>query len=192
MSSLLVVDESIVRFLNGLLVSNTALGAMVFTISLYAVYVIPFVWLGWWFLASKKTRYDLFSSMFAGLVAWEVINRIAKLFFERQRPIHELPLKEILFERPENSFPSDHAAFMSAIAFFFLLRGQKKAASWLFVLALAAGIARVAVAVHYPSDILVGFLDGFLAAWVVSYFHEVLSKLIWTPLLRLAQKLHLA
>lgn len=192
MSSLLAVDESVVRFLNGLLVSNTALGALVFTISLYAVYVIPFVWLGWWFLASKKTRYDLFSSIAAGIVAWQGINRVARLFFERQRPIHDLPLKEILFERPENSFPSDHAAFMSAIAFYFLLRKQKSAAVWLFALAILAGIARVAVAVHYPSDIVVGFLDGFLGAWIVNHFHERLIRGLWTPLLRLAQALHLA
>lgn len=186
------LDESIIRFANSLLISNNAAGAIFKFFSLYLVYFIPIIWLVWWFVSGKKQRYVLLSAMLAGVLAWQVLNRFVKLLYERPRPVHELSLKEFLFERPENSFPSDHAAFLSAIAFFFFLRGQKVSGRWLMAVALLASSARVAVAVHYPSDIVMGFIDGFLVAWVVNLLHGRLSETVWEWCLKLAQRLRLA
>jgi undecaprenyl-diphosphatase len=64
---------------------------------------------------------------------------------------------------PDASFPSDHATAAFAIAVSIWLRSRR--IGWL-VLAIATilAVARVAVGVHYPSDVLGGAILGTAAA----------------------------
>lgn len=192
MSALHSLDKSIVTAWNGFLVAHGALDTLVSWIAKGGVYLIPAIWVVWWFVASKRTRQNLLSSLLAGAVAWQVVNRLLKLVYYHDRPTQTLPIKEFIFHRPENSFPSDHAAFLGAIAFFFLFRKDKRIGWLLLGLAVIVSAARIAVGVHYPSDIFVGFLSGFVVAWIVNFFHDTLSQSVWEPLIALARKLHLA
>lgn len=64
------------------------------------------------------------------------------------------------------SFPSNHAANSMAIAtIFILILGSKYWA--LYLLAIVTGISRVYIGVHYPGDILVGFILGGLVARMI-------------------------
>lgn len=184
-------DEAVVLHWNTFITDHPWLNQIVLFIAQYGVYAIPVIWVAWWFLTGKKQRFTLLSSLLAGIVAWQILNRVIKVFYFHPRPIHTLELQEFLFERPENSFPSDHVAFLAGIAFFFLLRKQKEG-WWLLGLALLVGICRIAVAVHYPTDIFVGLITGLIAAWFVRLFHPWLCDRIWEPLISLARKLHLA
>lgn len=186
------IDRSIVVYLNVIATQFDALGFVVTKIGVFGVYLVPIAWVVWWFVAGRKQREFLLSSMLAGILSWQVINRLLKLVYFHERPIHKLPVRELLFERPENSFPSDHTAFLAGISFFFLLKKQMQNARWLLWLAVIVSLCRIAIAVHYPSDILVGFLDGFLGAWIVSQIHDWLCKGLWNWLITLAHKLRLA
>jgi len=42
--------------------------------------------------------------------------------------------------------------------------------------ALLIGIARIIAGVHFPVDILGGFILGILTAYLVKYFHQKLLK----------------
>lgn len=198
MVSLDAIDKSIVLALNGF-VSASWLGVVVSAIAVYGVYVIPLVWLIWWFVTGKKQRQVLMSAMLAGLIGWQVVNRIVKFFvYLHPRPMDELevahlPVKEFLFNRPGASFPSDHAAFFGGIAFFFFLfQKQKATAGWLLLFGIVVSAARVAMAAHYPSDIVIGLLDGFIAAWLVTLVHQGLVDTVWGWLMAIATKLRLA
>lgn len=63
------------------------------------------------------------------------------------------------------SFPSGHAATASMLAAIFCLFFRQK---WLYavavLLALMIGLSRIAIGVHWPTDVLVGFLSGWLLA----------------------------
>lgn len=198
MSFIPTLDRATVLSWNQFVSSHSALAALVSTIAVYGVYVIPLVWLIWWFVTGKRQREVLLSSFLAGALAWQVLNRIVKaFFFVHGRPmdeldVHKLPVKELLFNRPGASFPSDHAAFLGGVAFFFLLRGQRVTGVWLIVLALLVTGSRVAMAAHYPSDIVVGLFDGFLMAWIVNLVHERLSETFWRWCMNIARTLHLA
>jgi undecaprenyl-diphosphatase len=67
------------------------------------------------------------------------------------------------------SFPSDHASAAFAIAFavFFVSR---RAGAVFLGLALAIGLSRIALGLHYPSDIAAGAVVGFVAAATVHAF----------------------
>jgi undecaprenyl-diphosphatase len=192
MSGIFAFDRSVVESWNGFLAHHAAVADLARVIGVYGIYLIPLIWLWWWFASGQKQREYLLSGLLSGVVAWGVIGSIWKAFIYRARPDQALPVKELLFKRPDNSFPSDHAALLSGIAFFFWLKGQRVASFWLFILAIAVSLARIALAVHYPTDILVGFLDGFIGAYIVSLFHDWLSDTVWAWLIGLARKLHLA
>jgi undecaprenyl-diphosphatase len=183
-------DQTMVLALSRVVSRYTFIREFFIVLALAGVYLIPITWIIIWFYR-PNVRLTLLSSITAGIIAWGGINSVVHLFYFQNRPVHELPIKEWFFERPENSFPSDHIAFLSGITFFFLLQKQYKAAALLFVLCLFVGLARVGVAVHYPSDIVFGFMTGALAAVVVQWFHPWLSQKVWPPLIALAHRLKL-
>jgi undecaprenyl-diphosphatase len=123
--------------------------------------------------ASKRTR--RFATFLTGvLVTNAVVIALLKLLVRRPRPFLVLPhVSPLVFEAPGGwSFPSGHAAGSFSFAMFaalVLLRGpeyrrhpMKRTALACFMLVAAGGVAasRVALGVHFPSDILVGALIG--------------------------------
>jgi undecaprenyl-diphosphatase len=96
-----------------------------------------------------------------GLAGAQVISRLV----DRPRPFVADPRGVHLFARhaADASFPSDHATAAFAIATAVLLRDRR----WgVVVLAFAAVLAagRVAVGVHYPTDVLAGAALGAAAS----------------------------
>lgn len=87
----------------------------------------------------------------------------------RPRPFVAHPHAVHLFasHATDAGFPSDHATAAFAIAASILLYNRR----WgILAVALASilAIGRVAIGVHYPSDVIVGALLGCAAAYVVS------------------------
>ncbi len=94
---------------------------------------------------------------------------------DRPRPFVADPGQLHLFvsHSADASFPSDHATAAFAIAVAILLRKR----SWgivALVLAAILSVGRVAVGVHYPTDVLAGATLGAAAA-----------LLLWAPALRI-------
>lgn len=183
-------DQQIVLSLSEIIGRNPFLRSIVVPTALAGVYIIPVLWVIQWF-HRPKFRELLLSSILAGIVAWIGINNLVQLFYFQNRPIHELAIQEWLFERPENSFPSDHVTFLAAISFFFLLRKNYHSGLLLLLLAFIVGIARVGVAVHYPSDIIYGFITGAVAALGVMLIHPWLCRSVWPRLIAVAKWLKL-
>ena len=108
-----------------------------------------------------------------GVFGADLLNRVLKATFERPRP--ELFVLETPFDRPVSaSFPSGHA--MSAMVVYVLLAyliGRLGGRGWFTVLVntlaailiIAIGASRMYLGVHYPSDVIAGYLLGF--AWII-------------------------
>jgi membrane-associated phospholipid phosphatase len=120
------------------------------------------------------------------------VNQVISHVWERARPFTEHPaLTHVLSARTTDpSFPSDHASAAFAIAFAVLAFSRRGGALFLAGATLV-GLSRIALGVHYPSDVLAGALVGYLAAvlvttlgrpWVVRAV--VLLSRITDPLLR--------
>lgn len=100
---------------------------------------------------------------------------IIKAFYPLPRPGAALREISLLFAPADQaSFPSIHAAFLGglAISFFKLNKDQGK---YFIILALVVSFARVAAGVHWPLDILGGFLVAYIATWTVGYAFKMIK-----------------
>ncbi|MBB0244661.1 phosphatase PAP2 family protein, partial [Streptomyces alkaliphilus] len=94
-------------------------------------------------------------------IASFTVNTLVKAGVRRQRPtIDEVPLGRRLSRQPRTwSFPSGHAASAAAFATGVALESPRHAAA-VAPLAAAVGFSRVHVGVHYPGDVVAGWLLG--------------------------------
>src|SRR4051812_39227284 len=110
----------------------------------------------------------------------EFLNSVMKQVFHRPRPMVVPHLREVY----STSFPSGHA-MESAIVYLtlgaMLMRTSEARAIKIYILAVAvlltalAGASRVYVGVHYPTDVIAGWIAGFIWAsfcWVVAQRFE--------------------
>ncbi len=109
-----------------------------------------------------------------------VSHNLIKEFFARVRPCHDI--KELLVLAGctgSYSMPSNHAVNTFCMAAF-LSRLYPKTGLYLFGIAVAVALSRVAVGVHYFSDILagaaVGLIFGLPAGWFTLRLVKGLSK----------------
>lgn len=117
------------------------------------------------FMEKKK---EILSVFFSVLSAY-FISVVLKILLHTQRPFMALHDVYALFNESSFSFPSGHAAFFSALAvsLFFL---HKKAGYVFMFFALLIGLARIIAGVHFPIDILGGFILGGIISYSVAYF----------------------
>jgi len=113
--------------------------------------------------ASVRARHGVVAAGLSALLGLAIAHLISGSW-DRPRP-YEAHGDIQLFVAPSGdpSFPSDHATAAFAIAFALFLRSRRVG---LVALAMAAAVSvsRVAVGVHYPSDVAAGALIGAVAA----------------------------
>ena len=133
----------------------------VFT-ALYLPFLVAFLALAYLLFYRKSLRDFLFVFLTAGVAV--VISKILKIIIQTPRPQFALENVASLFEKTSYAFPSDHATFFMALAaaMFFVSR---KAGLVFVALALLIGMARVVAGVHFPIDILGGFILGAVVAY---------------------------
>ncbi len=106
---------------------------------------------------------------------------ILKPWIHRLRPCHSLTLHArlvLVHCGGKWSFPSTHASNHMAIALSIVLSGifKKKWINYIWIFwALAIGFAQIYVGVHYPSDIIAGYVLGILIAYF--NYHLILPAL---------------
>ena len=87
-----------------------------------------------------------------------------KYLIHTPRPFDVFPKVVSLFPETSYAFPSGHATFFMAIAFAIFFNHKK--VGYVFILfALLIGVARIVSGVHFPVDILGGYILGFAIAF---------------------------
>lgn len=105
-----------------------------------------------------------------GALLMVVILRLFKGLLPLPRPLGVLPEEMVTVIGPghrRSSFPSGHTAAMALFAGVWALSTSRRALSWLALgLAVLVGLSRMAVGVHWPSDVLAGLALGWVSAWI--------------------------
>lgn len=172
------VDESVVRWFLG--VSNPVLDALAMVGAVLGSSVALWVALaGGTIVFWRMRQLASLVVLWASLVGGYLLNPTLKAFFGRPRPSlrgDDLDLLGWTFAFPTSpSFPSGHAVtsvvVFGTLAYLTLrLEGTRAARRWTLFGALTlvgfVGFTRVYLGVHYPSDVLAGFLAGFV--WIAA------------------------
>jgi undecaprenyl-diphosphatase len=137
-----------------------------------ALFVLAAVAGALWFVArpsgSARPKIAAVSAAAAAGLAL-VVNVLLGHLWYHPRPFVSHPRETVLLvhHAADNSFPSDHASVAFAIAFAVIML-YRRLGLLLLVGAVAVGIDRIFVGVHYPLDVAASALVGLASALIVT------------------------
>jgi len=127
----------------------------------------------WW----RIGRLEAIMILVGGLIT--LVNTALKLVINRPRPSADLV--HVLSPEQGNGFPSGHAFYVVLIlgltAYFVSINLKNRiprilALTGLIALILLTGISRVYLGVHWPSDVIGGYLIGGVFLTALIWFHQ--------------------
>ena len=116
----------------------------------------------------RKNWRDFFLVFLSGGIA-VLLDLILKYLIHTPRPFVAFTNISTLFPESGYAFPSGHATFFSALAISLFFLNKKVGYIFIFF-AVLIGIARIVAGVHFPIDILGGFILGGIVSYLFAYF----------------------
>lgn len=164
------LDVSVFQFLNGLAHRSGFLDLVGIFLAVYLPYLVGLAAVIL-ILLERNWRQRFYNFLFGSLsllLSYGLVTPFIRFFYDRPRPSLALPDAVILITKnlSEPSFPSGHAVFFFALAaaFYFIDRRWFK---YFLITAFLISLARIFVGVHYPLDVVVGALIGWLGVLAV-------------------------
>ena len=156
---------------------NSLFDAIAVTFSYIGTYRLIAFLLCLFFLTKKETRQITFV-LFVSIIVSGLLVGLIKEIADRPRPYIMLGLTAadmLVYTNPYVSFVSGHAtsAFVTAAAVSYYFR------KWLIpavLTACAAGLSRIYLLVHYPSDVVAGAVFGVFVFFAVLFIFKRLQK----------------
>ena len=196
MEAVLAWDARLLLWLNGWIGASPVLDSLLWLV--VSDYLTPVVLslclVGMWFGARARREWHqravLVSLSGMGFASLAVL--VFNHLFFRPRPFLVHPEVFLFFYRPTDpsSFPS-HAATVGFALAAGVGYGNPRLGAWAYLMAALWSLARVAVGVAYPSDVLVGAALGVGITYLVVAGFRLLEP-VPTLVLRAAQRLYLA
>lgn len=97
------------------------------------------------------------------LIMVTIITQLIKILIMRPRPYTELSNLVVLATESDYSFPSGHTS--TSVSMIYVL-AKEYDNYFLWIIPIIIGLSRLYLGVHYPSDILGGFLIGLVIAYL--------------------------
>lgn len=139
-----------------LLVTN--LGGVIFTIGFTLFLII------WGNGDTKLLGFKVLVALFTTTFFVQILKKIVS----RERPYNILDnINTFNIEMKDYSFPSGHTAASFSIATILYLNIPQLLIP-VMLLALMVGISRIYLAVHYPSDVVVGMIVGCISSMIIN------------------------
>ena len=160
-----IVDETFVTGLQSVMTADPGLQTVAIDFANWGILIVPVLLIALWFRGSPSGRQEAVTATLAATLGLSIAGVLSFLVYA-PRPFALGLAPNLLDHVTDSSFPSDHATVMAAVAVALLL-GGRSLAGWLALVAtLAVGLGRVALGVHFASDIVAGMLLGAGVAFV--------------------------
>lgn len=160
----LYADEAVLKYINGfatpwldqLMIVLTSFGGVLAVVTATTILTVLYARRNMW-------RASLFASFSIGGLL--LVNSILKVFYQRERP----ELWDLLVNEATYSFPSGHSALSFGLALIVCILLWHSRWRWFslgvaIVYVVAIGFTRLYLGVHYPTDVLAGWLLAIV--WV--------------------------
>lgn len=127
------------------------------------------------FLQFKNKLKEVTLVFCSAVFAWIVATIIKSLILSPRPFILFENVKPLFLHGGMDSFPSGHAMFFSALAMSLYFIHKRIGILYIFV-ALIVGLARIASGVHFPIDILGGYILGIGIAYIIRFLFNKLNR----------------
>ena len=175
----LLVEEAVLRGVNSLASPQLDTVAVILT-QLGGVVGVVALTVGFALLLWGRQLRRMAVLLVAGVGGAVTLNLLLKLFFQRDRP----QLWERLVTENSYSFPSGHAMASSALAFSLVIVFWPTRWRWLALFGAGfymtiIGLTRLYLGVHYPSDVLAGWMVSLVWVAITVYILTYHRALRW-------------
>lgn len=123
-----------------------------------------------------RNRTTVMVALCAAVLALAINGILAQLLF-RDRPFIDHAVNLLVYHDATSSWPSNHAAISAAMAMSLCFR-RRWGARVCTTIAVLVALSRVYVGVHYPMDIISGFIIGIVASFIIISISEKLEHLL--------------
>lgn len=168
MSSLLLLDTKLLFFINQNLANPVFDIIMPFVTNLNNWRIpILLIWVLLMIKGGKKGRVVGILLILVLIASDQLSSALLKPLVGRYRPCHLYDNLRLLVNcGGKYAFPSSHASNISAFAVLFSYFYRKWTAGFILV-AIIIGFSRIYVGVHYPIDVLSGYIVGSCSAFLI-------------------------
>ena len=160
------MNQSIFSFFNNLTFQNKLFDILTIFTADWLIWWLIFIVITLFFLKkiSLKSILQIFATAF---LAW-LVSKIIKHFYFSPRPFILLEdIKTLFIHGLNDSFPSGHTTFASALAMSTYFYTNHRIGSWFFMGAILIGLSRIIAGIHWPLDILGGLILGLIVALIL-------------------------
>ncbi|MCK9272218.1 phosphatase PAP2 family protein [Candidatus Gracilibacteria bacterium] len=173
LEKLISVDVSLLNFIRSIINPDSILQVeLVKFFADFGVFYVALLLVGLWLFGvylkkdkPKEKALWLFYSIAFSFLIYVILNLGLPL---RPRPETVSAIRPLVDHLPDNSFPSGHAIFAgAAILASFFFCGKKWIIMSLVVVLSLMLVSRIIAGIHYPSDIFVGLIIGFIGSFVI-------------------------
>jgi len=185
MNFLYSIDAAIFLFLNKT-VANPVFDFLMPVVTESDNWTIPLalIILALLLFGGKKGRIAVLLVALIVTLSDQLSSHVIKPWIGRVRPCFVVEgVRQLIRQSHSFSFPSSHASNMAAVATLFSIKYPK--IKWVVIgIAILVGYSRIYVGVHYPFDVLAGFILGICCAlviiqcekWVITIYKNAKQK----------------
>ncbi len=134
-------------------------------------------------IQKDKAALNLSIGLFLSVVLTCAFIFIAKHLIGRPRPDVLLPGAYLIGSGQGSSFPSGHAALYASVGGLIILFSRDKRSPVWVTLIVLGGVLRIYQGMHYPTDVLFGWLAGLFFAWLARRLFPLIEEKIHMLLL---------